>query len=357
MDYLIIDECSMLSSSLFDYLIEKIRIVRAKVGLDLPRIILFGDVMQLPPIIKREPDITRYYNEYYGGKHYYFNSNAYLDRNFVTVCLRKNYRQNKDTSFRDILNRIRIGKVTDEDLKILNTRVIDDCEWYADHEDNIRLCTTVKDVAIHNKVALDMIDGETYKFYASITGDFCSTTEYKSGNYPDIIELKVGCPVMITRNDTSEDKAFVNGDMGILVGCDVENHTVQVRLTEDDRVVTVSNFKTEVYSYDASKKADDGKAIIKAIPIGTYTNVAVKVCASTTVHKCQGLTIKGFGYFDKGRPNGWIPESGLYVALSRFQNLDHVALAYPISRADIKIDKEALDFLKSVDVENYEEEN
>ena len=82
--------------------------------------------------------------------------------------------------------------------------------------------------------------------------------------------------------------------------------------------------------------------------IGTYTNIAVKVCASSTVHKCQGLTIKGYGLFDKGGNKGWVPESGIYVALSRFCSLDHIGLCYPILPSDIKVNKEAVEFLRSI---------
>lgn len=356
MDYLIIDECSMLSCSLFDYLIEKIRYVRAKVQLDLPRIILFGDIMQLPPVIKNDNVIKKYYNETYDGNHYYFNSSTFLDRNFVTVCLKKNYRQNKDENFKDILNRVRTGDVTDKDLKTLNSRVIDDCEWMVDHENSLRMCTTVKDVALYNKVALDMIDSKPVYFHAFITGNFCMTQEYRSGNYPDVIELKVGCPVMITKNDTSDDREFVNGDMGILLECDTESRKVKVLLSngDEERIVEVPDFRTEVYEYNTDNKDENGRAIVEATVVGTYTNIAVKVCASSTVHKCQGLTIKGYGYFDKGRPNGWVPESGIYVALSRFQSLDHVGLAFPITRSDIKVNKEAIEFLKKVEAEDAE---
>lgn len=351
MDYLIIDECSMLSASLFDYLIAKIEYVRRKAGIrELPKIILFGDIMQLPPVIKDQPEIIKYYEDLYNGNYYYFNSNKFNDYNFETICLKQNYRQSEDTQFRSILNRIRVGKVTDEDLVILNSHVVDDCEWLADHENSLRICTTVKNVEIHNRVALDMFDTPPISFYPKIIGDFRLSPEYKSGNYPDVLTLKVGVPVMITRNDLSESHEYVNGDMGTLIECDIDNRKVVVKLANSDKIVCVPDFTTETYDYEVGRN-NSGTITVTPHCTGAYTNIAVKVCASATIHKTQGLTISGFGLFDKGKPNGWIPESGMYVALSRFKELNHLGLVYPINKKDIKVNKEALAFLRKLGLE------
>ena len=61
---------------------------------------------------------------------------------------------------------------------------------------------------------------------------------------------------------------------------------------------------------------------------------------AATVHKIQGLTLDKL-YFQLG---DWIPESGVYVALSRCRHLDDIGISRPITRKDIRYSKEALSF-------------
>ena len=340
MDVLMIDECSMINASLFDYLINLLLRVRG----DLPRIILFSDVMQLPPVIPNDPKIKEYFKTIYRGSVYFFNSNSYKDRNFVTIFLDKIYRQ-KDGQFKDILNRIRIGEVTSEDLKIINERVKkgdDEIYWFVDHEESLRICTTNKEVDYFNNLTMSTLEGKVYKFKAKMSENFIKTDKYKSGLFPESIDLKIGCPVMITRNDPMG--LFVNGDMGVITKCDLENRTVEVKLNSGN-IVIVPTFVTEEFEYTVEYEKDQSKksAKVKAQPIARYENIAIRVCSALTVHKSQGLTLS-CGYFDKGN---WIAPSGVYVALSRFRNLEDFALAKPLTKKDIVVNVEALEFIES----------
>lgn len=350
MDVLMIDECSMINASLFDYLINLLLRVRG----DLPRIILFSDVMQLPPVIPNDSKIKEYFKTIYKGNVYFFNSNSYKDRNFVTIFLDKIYRQ-KDGQFKDILNRIRVGEVTSEDLKIINERVRkgeDEVYWFVDHEESLRICTTNKEVDYFNNLTMSTLEGKVYKFKAKMSENFIKTDKYKSGLFPKSIDLKVGCPVMITRNDPMG--LFVNGDMGVITKCDLENKTVEVKLNSGS-IVTVPTFVTEEFEYTVEYEKDQSKksAKVKAQPIARYENVAIRVCSALTVHKSQGLTLS-CGYFDKGN---WIAPSGVYVALSRFRNLEDFALAKPLTEKDIMVNVEALEFIDSFTINNKESDN
>lgn len=348
MDVLIIDECSMINASLFDYLIGFMKYIRKGT---LPRIILFSDICQLPPVINNSDSIiSKYFKTQYNGNIYFFNSHAYEDENFKTFFLEKNYRQQNDDTFKNILNRIRVGKFTDEDLELLNSRVCADedeeINWEIDHEPCIRICSTNKEVDEFNKMKMDSISGEEYVFKANMTESFRYTDKFKSGLYPEEIRVKIGCPIMITHNDVGNNRMFVNGSMGILKSCDVENRKCIVTLT-DGIDVEVGEFETQEFEYNVDYD-ENNRAEITAKPKASYSNVAIKPCSSLTIHKTQGLTIdKAIVSF-----KGWIPEDGVYVALSRMRKLEDFRLVKPLKPTDIKVNKEALDFLKR---ETYKE--
>ena len=344
-DYLIIDEMSMLSCDTFDYLIQLIH--NCRWDNSIPKIILFSDVCQLPPVIKSDDSIKEYYEKRYDGKHYFFNSKFFNKLEFQTILFDKVYRQDKDVQFKEMLNRIRVGKQTDEDLKLLNTRVIDECEWEADHEDSVRICCTNKEVEKFNNIYLDVLDTPIVTVKAKISGDFRNSQEFKSGLYPEYINLKVGATVMITRNDVNEPRMFVNGDVGILKEINLYDDKPYAIVTlKDDNGssydIYVKESTTNLYDYDITKEGD--KIKVEANIKGSYTNIPLKIAFASTVHKNQGKTLK-CGIFDKG---WWIANNGVYVALSRFRTLDSLCLTKPLTHKDIKVEKEALEFLNNL---------
>lgn len=344
MDYFFIDEVSMLNASLFDYIFELIQYIRAKCGKDFPTIILFGDVLQLPCVIKNEPDIKAYYKEYYNGNVFYFNSHYYNDRGFVTIELQKIYRQENDDTFKDILNNIRVGEISDKDLEILNQRVVDEDYFMVDNESALKLCTTNKEVQYHNDISLKSNPNPFICVLPRITGNFRDSAEYKSGAYPEKLWLKLDSPVMITRNDTVMG-AFVNGDMGILKSYDPDNKvaTVEISNGEKKRTVLVPHFKTELFEYQVSKD-DYNKPKVESKSVASYTCLGLKNASASTFHKTQGLTLsKGYIYL-----SNWTPESGVYTCLSRFRSMNDFGLKRPIRKSDIKVNKEALTFIKNV---------
>lgn len=341
MDVLIIDECSMINASLFDYLIGFMKYIRRGT---LPRIILFSDICQLPPVVNNDEVITKYFKTQYNGNIYFFNSHAYEDENFHTIFFEKIYRQIGDDTFKNILNRIRVGKFTNDDLTLLNERVLKDedeeINWELDNETSIRICSTNKEVDTYNKIKMDSLTSDEYVFKANMTESFKYTDKFKSGLYPEEIRVKIGCPIMITHNDVGNNRMFVNGSMGILTACDVENRKCTVRLNSGIEV-EVGEYETQEFEYNVNYD-ENNHAEITAKPKASYSNVAIKPCSSLTIHKTQGLTIdKAIVSF-----GNWIPEDGVYVALSRMRSLNDFKLVKPLRPTDIKVNKEALDFLK-----------
>ena len=83
-------------------------------------VILFGDPAQLKPIrgsyIFAAPNCQDYKLAYGDGT-------DSLWRSFSVINLEENHRQGEDKSYADMLNRMRVGKHTQEDVEALKTRI------------------------------------------------------------------------------------------------------------------------------------------------------------------------------------------------------------------------------------------
>lgn len=341
-DCLIIDEISMVSADLFDYIMSIIRYCRHGAP---TRIILFGDCLQLQCVVKTDDvKVKDYYDYQYGGNLEFFSSHAFKDMKFATFLLTKIYRQTSDEEgekFKDILNRIRVCKQTEEDLDYLNQRVISEDNYILQNESFLRIVSTNKDVQKYNQIALDSIEGKYVSFDAKISGNFRETTEFKNGFYPERIMVKIGCSVMITRNGQKNEDGtydYYNGSMGILTACDENGEWAEVELS-DGKLVRVERSVTNNYEYEVNH--DGNQSIVTSRITGSYDNVMIKPCSACTVFKTQGLTLNN-GYIDFG---WWVPDSGIYVALSRFRSIKDFGLRKPIKMKDIHATEESLKYV------------
>ena len=346
-DFIFIDESSMLTSDIFNYLIEELLYFRHGT---LPSIILFGDIFQLPPVVKmNDKDIKDYYKNYLDSKIFFYNAPRFKDLKFKTIELSKVYRQKDDMEFTEILNRIRVGKQTQSDIDKINTRCVSEnkqIDWDLDNEDSVRLCPTNNECNTYNQIFLDAVDSPLVSIPSDIKGNFLYTDEFKSGLYPEELKLKVGAKVMITRNAPSDEesgyRAYVNGDVGIVTSINDEFVGVQLK----DKEVCVKAEKVSHEEYCVEK--NDDRISVDTHETGSWTNFPLKISYAITIHKSQGTTLDK-GVIDLGH---WVAESGVYVARSRFRHLNDFILTRPIKMSDIKVCKESKEFLDTLDKVN-----
>lgn len=322
-DAIVIDEISMARADTFNFIDKSL-----KANLNDPRpfggkqIILVGDIFQLPPVISNSAE-KKALNESFGGR-YFFQTKAYEEGKFVFRELTKVFRQ-KDQQFIDILNSIKLGKISSENLRLLNTRCVK-----SDDEKGVVISPQNAYVDKHNSSMLMYEDGKYHEFKAKFTGEF----NFKNTRMKEHLELKEGCKVMLLANNYEYD--FVNGDIGIFEGFNSEDGMMYVTLDNGRKIrVPVTTENNEEVTFDTKEKK------IKSVIIGQCTQFPITLAYSISIHKSQGMTFSSV-VFDKG--GGIFDYGQLYVALSRGRSMDTLYLTKPISQDDIFIDDSVIDF-------------
>lgn len=321
-DTIIIDEASMVRCDLVDGMD---RFLRAVFSTHLPfggkQMIFVGDLFQLPPVVKRGSVDEEVLRVLYGeGIPYFYKASVLSHMPLPKIEFTHVYRQN-DKVFLDILNRMRFGNNTWEDLNVLNQHVCNNMLA----KDYYITVTSRNDVADRiNEAKLDEIQSEEFCYKGEKKGEI----KAKDIPVPETLRLKVGAQVIFCRNDYSH--GCVNGTIAKVKELSDEGILVQL---ENGKEVNVEKMtwesKEKAFNKDARK--------IEAEVVGTFTQYPLKLAWAITIHKSQGMTFDRM-HFDLS--HGTFLSGQAYVAISRLRSLDGLTLSQNISWYDIKQNSE-----------------
>ena len=320
-DAFVVDEISMIRADVMEALEYRLR--NSSMDTHLPfggkKMIFVGDLFQLAPVVKKGTNEYKFINENFKSPWWF---SAPDIGNFDYIELKKNYRQENDDEFLDILNRIRIGKQTRKDLEKINSKVMKLEEFIEQKGDNyVYLTTTNKAANKINTEELSKIDSEEYIFYPEIKGTFPSNL------FPveTPLRLKLGAKVVFVRNGLT----YKNGDIGRISY--ISKSMIKVELLRNGIEVNLSEDVWENNDYVVN---GDGKIYREVI--GSFRNYPLKLAYAITVHKSQGQTYDNV-YFNI--ENGAFSSGQTYVALSRSRTLDGLGLKSKIFNSDIIVDR------------------
>lgn len=328
-DTLLIEEVGMVSASLFDQIGKLVEKAQEKTKKPI-RIICFGDVLQLAPVVKKEGVVKDYYEKVYDEKIFFFNSFFYKTHKFVPVFLNKIYRQ-AEGSFQNVLNRLRLDKPTSSDFATVNSRIISLEEFKEERPISLILAPTNSTVRyLNDTYGIPDESAEKFQYQAVAAGEF---NWENAGLVEKNITIYKGQQVMCIHNETG---SFQNGTLGIAV--DVSKDSVSVQKS-NGVIVTVKKHKWAQYDYYFNYHTGE----VEAKEIGSVVQIGCKPATASTIHKAQGLTLESV-YFDLR--DRWVPASGIYLGLSRCKTLEGIGISRKIVPADIEVEEEPLDFLR-----------
>lgn len=312
---LVIDEISMLSDTLFDKIAELFKIIHST---DRPfgklQVIFVGDLSQLPPV---ESDFC-------------FKASNWDSSNIDVKVLTKSLRTT-DQDFEHLLNRLRWGDCTPDDLCLLMSTK----STFENGIKPTKLFSRNCDVDAVNNYELAKLINAGNQFlnfsvkYSSNPLKLKTSTEYIiSQKIPESIKIAIGSQVMITRN-LDFDLGIINGTRGVVT--DICSDYVSLKLVSGLEY-NLSYFHVKPDPFDTILV--DNKLDFKYIPL--------VLSWAISIHKSQGMTIDSLEV-DLGETI--FANGQAYTAISRARSLNSIHISKVSPRA-FRVSNDVLNFYK-----------
>ena len=338
LDLVIIDEISMVRADLLDGIDQVMRRYKNRNKVfGGAQVLMIGDLQQLAPVVR--PNEWSLLQPHYETV-YFFSSKAFQEANVVSIELKHIYRQ-KNEDFIKILNEVRTDTLSNESAEILN-RNYNPSFSPSKEEGFITLTTHNNRANLINNSELNKLKDKSAFFKAEISGKF------NENSFPndEKLELKLGAQVMFIKNDSSQEKRYFNGKIGIITKISKDAVTVKCPNDADEIVTERETWSNINYSINDETKA------IKEELIGSFTQIPLRLAWAITIHKSQGLT------FEKAiiDAEASFAHGQTYVALSRCTSLEGLVLKTKITSNAIINDKTVSIFNENV-AENHPDES
>ena len=284
-----------------------------------------------------------------------------LWKRFKAINLKTNHRQGKDKQYGDLLNRIRTSSHTQEDIKLLETRVFDKNSKLLPNEALFVTCLNKK-VNEVNEEKLKALKTEQVIIKAKIFSATQrkikpiveNTGAVRNTPLQNVLNLKSEAKVILTYNIDIQDN-LANGSWGTVLGfekrVDGEIFKIYVEFADEKAGKTLRmrnpHLKTKFpgslatpiskmeFDYRVSKKSETSST-------GTVEQFPLKLAFAATSHKVQGLTVKAPASLIVDLASVREPAQS-YVILSRVQELSQIYIVDSLDPCKIYHDSSALD--------------
>lgn len=317
LELIVIDEVSMVRADIIDFIDKVLRLYsgRFREPFGGKQMLLVGDIFQLEPVVTS--DMRDIFRDLYPNL-YFFSAKVFRDFALVPIELRKVYRQS-DSLFIGMLDRMRLGAVSAEDIAMLNSRVDPEASSPERQKEFTMTLAPKRDtVDAINTSRLGRLKRKLHTFHGEIRDKFPEN----SLPVPLVLELKVGAQVVFVRNDP--EKRWVNGTIGKIHS--ISENSLEVEL-ENGQIHTITRevWENVSYRYDKETKKIDEEVL------GTFTQYPLRLAWALTIHKSQGLTFPRVIIDLEG---GAFAAGQAYVALSRCQSLEGLTLRTKVNPYD-----------------------
>jgi len=300
-DLVIIDEISMVSTSLLDMIAYRLE----SMGY-CGKILFVGDFFQLPPVVKYAPRVGLFEELLYA-----FESSAWGNFDPVLVELTQMHRTD-DIYFTQILSKIRQGVCDTEVLEYLKSLQTNDINPKATY-----LFGRNNEVEHMNHQKLQELSSKEVMLVAEHKNlekvhEKRLETWQKVLPVSNMLTLKVGAPVLFCVNKWGK---FANGERGVIK----EISSDFIIVEKEDGLVKV---EPHVFELSEVHPGKDGK--LQSVTLATMAQFPLRLAYAITIHKSQGMSIE---HLVCNVDNIFAP-SQFYVAISRATNPKYLKIDF-----------------------------
>lgn len=327
-EYIFIDEISMVRCDVIDLVDKRLRSVRdPDLQFGGAKLVMFGDFFQLPPVCPTaEAEILKKmgYTSVYA-----FSAKALSKSAYKSFELDKVHRQTQ-LEFIESLNALRKNEKTQFAVDYFNRSCFGEHRLGAQP---VTLMGSNAEVNAFNRLQLESLNGKITKIEAVFRGNFNLTNDRLPA--PELLELKIGARVIALKNDAL--KKWINGSLGT-----VRNIKRDAVFVDFDHGVSewVRPLEWENVKYNWSDK--DQKPIAEVV--GTFTQMPLNLAWALTIHKAQGKTLSDV----RIELSGAFVSGQTYVALSRARQIEGLSLSRKLSANDVFTDNIVEDFYTEI---------
>ena len=284
-----VDEYSMIPADMLYQLDLRLKEIKQKTNVPFGGVSIFllGDILQLRPVLGKFiceiPKSESYHLAYLAEP---------LWEKFRVILLVQNHRQGEDGEYANILNRIRDGRLSEDDQRVLETRVrpINHTDI---PKDALFVTCTNAEVNRINDEAISVIKGTEYILEAVVCSKShkcVKTITERSGavrNTPlqKTLKLKVGAKIMLTHNLDVND-SLTNGTFGEVIGFNFDRfgNIAQVNV----------HFSNEESGRELRMNYTDLQRKFQGISVTPIHKIEFPYCMSKTRNKHESATVLQF---------------------------------------------------------------
>ncbi|OCX42389.1 helicase [Campylobacter ornithocola] len=315
-DLLVIDEISMVSTSLMEMIYYRL----TRSGFN-GKILLVGDFFQLPPVINHKENQIQ--NSLFQNTLYAFSSQAWSDLKFINLKLSITKRT-LDKQFYEYLFYLRMGEVNQEILQFFKKMLISSKDLLGYMDEYTLLCATNKKTNYINAEKLNLLQGEERIFKAKtekldhVLDDKIYKQWVNGLNSMDELKLKIGAKIIFCVNNKEEN--YYNGEQGVILNFVKDNECEYILIEKNNG----EKLQLKVYEYTLEEYELDKNEKLEVKVKAKFIQFPIKLAYAITIHKSQGMSIDKLicdigGIFEKGQ---------LYVCLSRAINPNNLKIVY-----------------------------
>lgn len=336
--HLVLDECSMVHARTFDtleYLARQMRPTHSSQFFGGIRLILCGDVMQLPPVTKEKDQKKPLF---------IFESDCWSRGAMEVVVLNTCFRQNQDSPFLQVLREVRRGEWTELGKNLILPRVRANLSSGSSPSLGVeptKIFCHRHSVELENQKKFQSLT-EPIQDYQAVEQGYQAAMLMKDCPALEHLQLRVGAQVILIKNMFQTSKSLCNGARGIVVGFETappdntDNKKTTTKFTNDQYPIVEFLSGNRFTIPPALWKLESGGKVV-----ASRQQIPLILGWAITVHRCQGMTLD-LAEMDLAQ----VFEYGqAYVALSRMRSLEGLSLS-SFNQKCIRAHPRALEFIK-----------